>query len=110
VVNAQGALATSTRTGARLRVRLTPKANADRIEGVGEDAGGASHLKVRVRAAPESGAANAALEALIAKRIGAPRSRVRVAKGATSRTKMVDIDGVDAPSLMRRIEEIVEKP
>jgi uncharacterized protein YggU (UPF0235/DUF167 family) len=99
------AFATATVTGARLRVRLTPKSSADRIEGAGADADGAAYLKVRVRAAPEHGAANAALEALIAKRVGAPRTKVRVAKGASARVKIVEIDGIDAALVARRIEE-----
>jgi uncharacterized protein YggU (UPF0235/DUF167 family) len=52
-----------------------------------------------VRAAPENGAANAAVEALLAKRLKVARTSVHVAKGASSRVKMVDIDGLDAASL-----------
>jgi hypothetical protein len=100
----------ATASGARLAVRVTPKGGADRIEGVGQDAGGASHLKVRVRAAPEDGAANAAVEALLAKRLGAPRGNVRVAKGAAARLKIVDIEGMDAATLARKLEAILEKP
>ena len=97
----------ATKDGARLRVRVTPKSSADRIDGLETDASGAQHLKVRVRAAPDDGAANAAVEALIAKQLGAPRTSVRIAKGATARTKMVDIAGADAASLQRKIEETV---
>ncbi|MBL8551321.1 MAG: DUF167 domain-containing protein [Hyphomonadaceae bacterium] len=91
--------AARTRDGVRLRVRVTPKASEDRIDGAAQDASGAPHLQLRVRAAPENGAANAAVEALLAKRLGVPRSRVHVAKGATARVKMVDIAGLDAASL-----------
>jgi uncharacterized protein YggU (UPF0235/DUF167 family) len=80
-------------TGFRLRVRLTPKGGRDAIDGPGADAAGASFLKARVRAAPEDGKANAALEALLAKALGVPKSAVRVDKGATSRVKLVDVTG-----------------
>jgi uncharacterized protein YggU (UPF0235/DUF167 family) len=84
----------------RIRVRLTPKSSADRIEGPGADAAGVRYLQVRVRAVPEDGAANAALEALIAKAIRASKSAVRVEKGATSRVKTVLVQG-DAETLAR---------
>jgi uncharacterized protein YggU (UPF0235/DUF167 family) len=79
--------------GFRLRVRLTPKAASDAIDGPGADAAGAAFLKARVRAVPEKGAANAALEALLAKTLGVPKSAVRVDKGATGRLKTVAVRG-----------------
>jgi hypothetical protein len=79
---------------ARLTVRLTPSGGADRIEGHAAGAG-RTILKVRVRAAPEHGKANAALEALLAKALGVAKSKVKVARGAAARLKTVEIDGVD---------------
>jgi uncharacterized protein YggU (UPF0235/DUF167 family) len=79
--------------GLELSVRLTPKSSADRIEGVGEDAGGRRFLKARVRAVPEKGAANKALERLVAEWLGVPASSVSVTGGATSRLKTVRVAG-----------------
>ena len=45
----------------KLHVRLTPRAAADRVEGWETDPAGRPVLRVRVRAAPVDGAANAAL-------------------------------------------------
>jgi uncharacterized protein YggU (UPF0235/DUF167 family) len=84
----------------RLRVRLTPKASMDRIDGPGVDAGGERFLKARVRAVPEGGKANAALEALLADALGLPKSAVRVEKGGSSRIKTVAVRG-DAEALAR---------
>ncbi|TIS86142.1 MAG: DUF167 domain-containing protein, partial [Mesorhizobium sp.] len=56
--------------GIDLFVRLTPKAAVDRIEGIETAADGRSHLKARVRAVPENGAANTALERMMAKALG----------------------------------------
>lgn len=77
--------------GAELRVRAQPGASRDQIEGVGEDAAGQRFLKVRVRAVPEKGRANAAIEALLAKALGVPKSAVTVEKGETQRIKTVRI-------------------
>lgn len=81
-----------TENGVAIAVRLTPKAARDAVEGV-EEFGGDPVLKARVRAVPENGKANAALEALIAKWLGVPRSSVSVIQGAKSRIKIVAIDG-----------------
>jgi uncharacterized protein YggU (UPF0235/DUF167 family) len=50
-------------------------------------------LKARVRAAPEKGLANAALEKLVAGALGVPKSAVTVVAGGTSRTKVVKVAG-----------------
>ncbi|HVZ98997.1 MAG TPA: DUF167 family protein [Caulobacterales bacterium] len=92
---------------ATLRVRLTPSGGADRIDGVGVDAAGARYLKARVRAAPENGEANAALEALIAKALKAPKTAVSVTRGGKARLKTLAIEGVDAADidhLFHRVE------
>lgn len=52
-----------TKDGVILPVRLTPKSARDEISGV-EDFGGETVLKARVRALPEQGRANVALELL----------------------------------------------
>lgn len=77
--------------GAELRVRVQPGASKDAIEGRGEDAAGQVFLKVRVRAVPEKGKANAAVEQLLAKALGLPKSAVSVEKGETQRIKTVRI-------------------
>ncbi|RUV13524.1 DUF167 family protein, partial [Mesorhizobium sp. M1A.F.Ca.IN.022.04.1.1] len=79
--------------GIDLFVRLTPKAAVDRIEGIETAADGRSHLKARVRAVPENGAANTALERMMAKALGVPGSAVSVVAGGTSRLKTLRIWG-----------------
>ncbi|MDX8518926.1 DUF167 family protein [Mesorhizobium dulcispinae] len=91
--------------GIDLYVRLTPKAALDRIDGVETAADGRSHLKARVRAVPEKGAANTALERLLAKALGVPGSAVSVVAGGTSRLKTVRILG-DAAELARSVEAL----
>jgi hypothetical protein len=83
----------------QIHVRLTPRGGADRLEGWARDDAGRVFLKARVRAAPVEGEANAALEALIARALGVPRSRVSVARGTSQRLKTVEIEGVEAATL-----------
>jgi hypothetical protein len=82
-----------------LAVRLTPRGGADRVDGWGRDDAGRVFLKARVRAAPVEGEANAALEVLLARALGVPKSQVRVARGATQRLKQVEIEGLDESGL-----------
>jgi uncharacterized protein YggU (UPF0235/DUF167 family) len=79
-------------------VRLTPRAGRDEVVGVGPD----GELQVKVRAAPADGAANAALLRTIAAAAGVAPSRLQLVRGATSRTKIVSIEGVDPAELIAR--------
>lgn len=79
--------------GITLFVRLTPKSARDAIEGVEAADDGRAYLKARVRAVPEDGKANAALEKLLAKWLGVAPRDVTIASGATSRLKQVRISG-----------------
>ena len=63
---------------------------------VGERAGA---IVIRVTAPPVDGKANAALCAFVARAAGVPPSRVRVVRGATSRDKVVRVEGADADAV-----------
>jgi uncharacterized protein (TIGR00251 family) len=78
---------------ALLTVRLTPKSSRDEIEGLGQNADGAEFLKVRVRAVPQDGEANAALIRLIAKALRLPSTSVRIQSGGASRVKTLALSG-----------------
>ena len=82
--------------GAVLRLRVTPNARADSIEGIEPDAEGQDQLRVKVRAVPEKGRANAAVIALLAKRLGIPKSAFSVMSGDTSRNKRLAVSGEPA--------------
>jgi len=88
-----------------ITVRLTPKGGRDAIEGYETLADGRSVLKVRVRAAPSDGEANAALGRVLARALGVPPSRVDIVGGATSRIKRVEVSG-DAATLSAALEKI----
>ena len=82
--------------GLIVSIRLTPKGGRDAIDGAETLADGRTVLKVRVRAAPSEGEANAALGRVLAKALGVPPSHVEIVRGATSRIKQVKIVGVSA--------------
>jgi uncharacterized protein len=75
-------------------VRLTPRAGADRLLGMRDGV-----LRARVAAAPVDGKANQALCRLIAKRVGVAPSKVKLVRGAKSREKVIDVEGVDRAAL-----------
>ncbi|OYX55379.1 MAG: hypothetical protein B7Y86_13720 [Brevundimonas subvibrioides] len=87
----------------RVAVRLTPGAASDRIDGWGVDPEGRPVLKVRVRARPVEGGANAALILLLAKSLGVARSAVSLARGGQSRLKMIAVEGLDDAELRARL-------
>ena len=74
----------TSKDGVELFVRLTPRAARDEIGGVEASADGRSHLAVRVRAVPDKGKANAALEKLVAEALRLPSSSVQVRAGAAA--------------------------
>jgi hypothetical protein len=88
-----------------LHVRLTPKSSRDALEGVETLADGQTVLKARVRAVPEDGKANDALIALVAKSLKTPSSRVRITSGATSRHKILALEG-DGAELSAKLEAL----
>lgn len=79
--------------GIDISIRLTPKAAADRVDGVETATDGRPHLRARVRAVPEKGAANKALEKLVAAWLGVPAGSVAVTAGAAARLKTVRVSG-----------------
>ena len=79
--------------GLELSVRVTPRGGRDAIDGVEALSDGRPVLKVRVRAAPEDGAANEGVRSLLARTLGLPASAVSLEAGATARLKTFVISG-----------------
>ncbi|MEQ1615062.1 MAG: DUF167 family protein [Hyphomicrobiaceae bacterium] len=92
----------TTKTGVAIRVRLTPRSSREAVEGIEETADGPA-FKARVRAVPEDGAANAAVEILIAAWLGVTKSSVKLSAGGKSRVKVLDVIG-DAGQLGALLE------
>jgi uncharacterized protein (TIGR00251 family) len=75
-------------------VRVLPKSSKSEI--VGEHDGA---LKVKIKAPPVDGAANAELIKTLAVYFDVPKSAVEIVKGQTSKTKQVKINGITTANL-----------
>jgi uncharacterized protein YggU (UPF0235/DUF167 family) len=82
--------------GLELAVRVTPKGGRDALDGIAALADGTCVLKVRVRAAPSEGEANAALLRLLAGALGVPVRAVTLVAGGRGRVKRLRVDGAGA--------------
>jgi uncharacterized protein YggU (UPF0235/DUF167 family) len=72
-----------------LRVKVHPESRENRIE-----ARGPAAYEAWVKAAPKQGRANAAVLSLLAARLGIEAKRLRIIKGATSPSKIVQVLGL----------------
>lgn len=77
--------------GCRLTVRAHPRARRTGLAGVHAGA-----LRVDVAAPPEGGAANRAVEAVVAEALHVAKRRVTVVAGGASRAKTVEVEGLSA--------------
>lgn len=94
--------------GILLDIRVTPKSGRDAIDGVEQLADGQRVLKLRVRALPTEGQANAAVVALIAKALKLPKSNVTLERGGAARVKSLRLAG-DAKAIAAALEKIIRE-
>ena len=82
----------------RVRVRVSPGARRGGVAGrIGEV------WKLRVTAPAESGRANEAVVRLLAETVDVPRRSVSLVSGHTAREKVVELDGIEAAEVERRL-------
>jgi len=84
--------------GVRFPVHVQPRASRTGIAGLHGAA-----LKVRLTSPAIEGAANTALVALLADLLGVARSAVQIVTGHRSRSKVVEVVGIDAGSVRRLV-------
>jgi uncharacterized protein len=90
---------TVTREGAvRFEVKARPRARTSRLASVR-----AGTLVVDVAAAPVDGEANAELVAVLAEALRVPRACVEVVRGASARTKLVEVRGLSVDVVRDRL-------
>lgn len=89
--------------GVTLFIRVTPNAGRDAIEGVELRDDGMAVLRLRVKAVPDKGRANAAAVALLAKALGVPKSALSLVSGETARFKTLTIAG-DGAALAQKLD------
>ena len=81
-----------------LDIRVQPRASRNAVEIDGE------RITVRVTALPESGKANNAVVALLAKRLGIAKRSVQIVRGHKSRDKRISIDGMLASQALKSLQ------
>lgn len=79
--------------GFLLSLRVTPNAGRDGVDGAESRDDGSTVLRLRVKAVPDKGKANAAVIALLAKTLGLPKSSITLVSGETARFKTVLVSG-----------------
>lgn len=90
--------ATDRPNGVRLSVHVRPRSSRSVILGVREGA-----LDVALTSPPVEGAANAELVALLARALGLRRNDITIAAGASGRSKVIDVFGVNASQARERL-------
>lgn len=91
--------------GVLVSLRVTPNAGSDAIDGEETRDDGSRVLRVRVKAVPDKGKANAAVMALLARALGLPKAALTLHSGETARLKTVLVSG-EAASLAGRLETL----
>jgi len=79
----------------QIKVKLTPKASQNAVQGWFEDENGKKLLKVSVTAVPEKGKANKAMISVISKHFKVPKTSISLISGDTSRLKIIEIKDGD---------------
>lgn len=89
----------------KLSLKVVPGSSRESIAGwLGET------LKIRVKAPPEHGKANAAVERLVAEALGLSTCLVRIVAGGASPRKIVEITGLDEAEILRRLKHSAASP
>ena len=71
--------------GTRIALRASPRASCAGL------VDGADGLRAYVTAPPDAGRANAAVQVLLAKALGVPKSRLPLLRGQTARDKLFEV-------------------
>ena len=88
----------SKQQAARLAVSVQPGASTEGVVGFDDNV-----LRVRVKAPPIEGRANAALSKLLAGILGVPPSNITIVRGARTRRKLLTVEGLSQDQLSRRL-------
>jgi len=84
----------------RVEVRVVSRSPRTAIDGLRD-----GRVVVRVNAPPVDGAANDAVIAALAEALDVPKRDIRIAAGATSRNKSLEIAGLSSEEIARRLAQ-----
>jgi uncharacterized protein len=90
--------------GVTFAVRVQPRASKSGVAGELDGV-----LKVRLAAPPVEGEANEELIRLLAKIFAAPRRRIAILSGQTSKNKVVSVSGVSVDEVSRVLTEVLDQ-
>ena len=90
-------------TRATMEIRVQPRAGRNDVT-----VDGSGRVRVYVTAPPQDGKANAAVRALLADRLGVPRSRVTIVTGERARDKIIGVEGADRGAVVARLRGLVD--
>ncbi|EDY82609.1 conserved hypothetical protein [Verrucomicrobiia bacterium DG1235] len=80
-----------------LSVKVLPNASRSEIAGWLED----GSLKIRIQSPPQDGKANKALIAFLAKETGVSKNQISIARGETSRQKLIAFERLSSSQWQR---------
>jgi uncharacterized protein len=83
---------------ARVAIRVQASARKNAIVGIRDGV-----VLMRVTAPAIEGRANEAVQRFVARRVGVARSSVTIVRGHRSRDKVVEITGLDQPSVLNAL-------
>ncbi|MGI5865959.1 MAG: DUF167 domain-containing protein [Syntrophaceticus schinkii] len=95
---------TSFSEGARIQVRVQPRASRNEITGIRGDC-----LRIKLTAPPVDGEANKRLTKFLGQVLRCGSGRIKIARGATGRCKLLEITGVTEDEVRRLVGDCCQK-
>ncbi len=74
-----------------LRIKVIPKSPKSEIAEIMTDESDEQTIKIRIKAAPEKGKANAELIKFLSKELNIPKSNISIISGKTDKLKLIKI-------------------
>lgn len=74
-----------------LRIKVLPKSPKNEVVEILDDADGEKTIKIRIKAIPEKGKANAELIKFLSKELSVPRDKISIISGKTEQLKLIRI-------------------
>ena len=92
----------SNKTGIQFTATIQPRATRNQIIGIHNHS-----LKIKLTSPPVDGAANQACIKFLAKTFGVSPSRLSIVKGETSRSKTIQIEGMDSKTFTNTLTPLI---
>ncbi|MDK1117529.1 MAG: DUF167 domain-containing protein [Anaerolineae bacterium] len=90
--------------GSALAIHVSPRASKNEIVWALQD----GTIKIRIKAAPTEGQANAELISYLSKILGVAKSQVEVVAGKSGRDKLISVLDLDPETMHKKIVENIE--